>query len=55
MGSGGDEGAGSHGGATGLQDRGGVWASQAEGRVKGSSRLNANGAGDKQTSGQPTP
>ncbi len=27
VGSGGDEGAGSHGGATGLQDRGGVWAS----------------------------
>ncbi len=54
-GSGGDEGAGSHGGAAGSQDRGGVWASEAEGRVEGSSRLNANGAGDRQTSGEPTP
>ncbi len=54
-GSGGDEGAGSHGGAAGSQDRGGVWASEAEGGVEGSSRLNANRAGDGQTSGEPTP
>ncbi len=54
-GSGGDEGAGSQGGAAGSQDRGGVWVSEAEGGVEGSSRLNANGAGDRQTSGEPTP
>ncbi len=48
-GSSGDEEAGSHGGAAGSQDRGRVWASEAEGGVEGSSRLNANGAGDGQT------
>ncbi len=41
--------------AAGSLDRGGVWVSEAEGGVEGSSRLNANGAGDRQTCGEPSP